>query len=125
MRWPGHRLALAIGGSVVAVWLAAMALMVRASALPPEAPGPMLAVFEPGAGADAVFNAIIASGGTPIRPTWLPFVWSVAGSEPGLAGRLRANGAIGTYSELPLALTLGGCMTYADAKVSELFALRP
>jgi hypothetical protein len=120
-----HRLALAIGGGVIALWLAAMAAIVRISALPPEAPGPLLAVFEPRLGSEAIFNAIVASGGKPVRATWLPFVWSVAGAEPGLAGRLKANGATGTYAELPLALTLGGCMTYADAKVSELFALHP
>jgi hypothetical protein len=125
MRWPGHRLALAIGAGVVIAWLAAMAAIVRISALPPEAPGPLLAVFEPGVKADTIFNAIAMAGGKPVRPTWLPFVWSVAGDDPGLAGRLRGNGAIGTYAELPFALTLGGCMTYADAKVSELLTPRP
>jgi hypothetical protein len=125
MRWPGHRLALALGGGVIAVWLAAMVLIVRASALPPDASGPLLAVFEPGRTSEEMFTVIVAAGGKPVRATWLPFVWSVAGQEPGLAGRLHEQGAIGAYAELPLALTLGGCMTYADAKISEMFSLRP
>jgi hypothetical protein len=125
MRWPGHRLALALAGGVIAVWLVAMAALVRASALPFEAAGPMLVVFEPACSSEEIFAAIVAAGGKPVRATWLPFVWSVAGDEPGLAGRLAAQGAIGAYSELPLALTLGGCMTYIDARVSEMFSLRP
>jgi hypothetical protein len=125
MRWPGHRLALALGAGVITIWFVAMALIVRSSALPPEASGPMLAVFEPGRTPEEIFAAIANAGGTPVRPTWLPFVWSVAGDEPGLAGRMVNNGAIGAYAELPFALTLGGCMTYADAKISEMFALRP
>jgi hypothetical protein len=67
----------------------------------------------------------MATGGKPVRSTWLPFVWSVAGEQPGRDGRLETNGAIGVYSELPFALTLGCCITFADAKVAELFKLRP
>jgi hypothetical protein len=123
--WPGHKFAAAFGGIVLIVWLVVMAVTMRQAALPPEAPGPLLAVFEPGMSEDDMFARIIAANGKPLRGTWLGFVWIVAGEEAGLAGRLEAQGAIGTYSELPFNPSLAGCFAYADAKVAEAFSLRP
>ncbi|MGE4248441.1 MAG: hypothetical protein AB7F09_03570 [Parvibaculaceae bacterium] len=123
--WPGHKFAAAFGGLVLVLWLIVMAVTMRQAALPPEAPGPLLAVFEPGLSQDEMFARIIAADGKPLRGTWLGFVWVVAGEEAGLAGRLEAHGAIGAYAELPFNPTLAGCFAYADAKVSEVFALRP
>jgi hypothetical protein len=123
--WPGHRFAAAFGGIVLVVWLIVMAVMMRQAALPPEAPGPLLAVFEPGMSEDEMFARIIAANGKPLRGTWLGFVWIVQGEETGLAGRLEAQGAIGTYSELPFNASLAGCFAFADAKVAETFSLRP
>lgn len=125
MVWPGHRLALGLAGAVLLASLAAGMAAMRAAALPPEASGGMLAVFEPGAAEDAMFAAIVEAGGRPVRRTWLPFVWVVAGEESGLAGRLRAHGAIGSYGELPFSPQIAGCFAFADAKAVELFSLRP
>ena len=72
-----------------------------------------------------MFASIIAADGKPLRGTWLGFVWVVAGEEAGLAGRLEEHGAIGTYAELPFNPTLAGCFAYADAKVSEVFSMKP
>lgn len=123
--WPGHKFAAVFAGSVLVLWLAVMAITMRQAALPSEAPGPLLAVFEPGMSEDEMFARIIAANGKPLRGTWLGFVWVVAGEEAGLAGRLEAQGAIGTYSELPFNPSLAGCFAYADAKMAEAFALRP
>ncbi|MGE0239850.1 MAG: hypothetical protein AB7S59_14120 [Parvibaculaceae bacterium] len=123
--WPGHKFAAAFGGLVLVLWLIVMAVTMRQAALPPEAPGPLLAVFEPGLSQDEMFARIIAADGKPLRGTWLGFVWVVAGEEAGLAGRLEAHGASGAYAELPFNPTLAGCCADADAKVSEVFALRP
>ncbi len=125
MRAPGHRLALQLGTTIVAFWLLTMVILVRAAALSPDASGSMLAVFDPGIGEDEVFGKLIAAGGRPVRRTWLPFVWVVSGSEPGFAGRLERQGALGTYGELPFAPAIAGCFAYADAKVADMFALRP
>lgn len=125
MRWPGHRLVLGLFVAVLAIWTAAMAFTLRRAALPAGAAGPLLAVFEIGTSEDDIFAAIIAAGGKPLRPTWLPFVWTVAGDEPGLAGRLEAAGAAGTYRELPVTPSLAGCFAYADTKLAALFELRP
>ena len=123
--WPGHRFAAAFAGVVLILWLAVMAVMMRLAALPPEAPGPLLAVFEPGMSEDEMFARIIAANGKPLRGTWLGFVWAVAGEEAGLAGRLKGQGAIGAYAELPFNPSLAGCFAFADAKVAEAFSLRP
>lgn len=123
--WPGHRFALAFGAIVLVVWLVVTAVMMRQAALPPEAPGPLLAVFEPGTSQDDIFTRIVAANGKPMRSAGFDFVWLVQGAEPGLAGRLEAQGAIGTYAELPFNTSLAGCFAFADAKVAEVFSLRP
>ena len=124
-RWPGHRLALALGLAVLMTWLLAMSVLVRAAALEPRAAGKMLAVFEPGTTQDVIFESLLAAGGKPLRSTWLPFVWVVVGEEEGFAGRLRDHGVIGAYGELPFAPAVAGCLAYADAKVAEIFSPRP
>lgn len=121
MRWPGHWLALRLFASVILLWLIAMAILIRASALPPEANGVMLAVFEPGTDSEASFAAITAAGARPVRPTAFGFIWVVAGDERGLAGRLAAQGAIGAYRDLPISPTIAGCFALADAKVASAF----
>jgi hypothetical protein len=123
--WPGHRFAAVFAGIVLILWLVVMAVTMRQAALPPEAPGPLLAVFEPGMSEDEMFARIIAAEGKPLRGTWLGFVWVVAGEHKGLAGRLEAQGAIGTYSELPFNASLAGCFAYADAKLADALSWRP
>lgn len=121
MQWPGHKFALAAFSGVIVMWLIAMAAVMRAGALPPEATGTMMAVFEPGTKPDAIFAALVNAGAKPIRETSFGFIWVVSGDEPGLSGRLRANGAIGNYRNLPLSPTIAGCFALADAKVAEAF----
>lgn len=125
MRWPGHRLALTLFLSVLGIWLAVMAAVMRAAALPPEAAGPMLAIFEPGTPQDQVFASLVNAGARPVRETAFGFIWVVAGDEPGLAGRLVQHGAIGAYAELPLSPSIAGCFALADAKVAGMFSAGP
>ena len=122
MAWPGHRLALALIVSVLAVWLAVMAVVMRHAALPHEAAGTMLAVFEPGTSSDAIFASLTRAGARPIRPSAFGFIWIVSGDEPGLAGRLISEGALGAYRELPISPTIAGCFAISDAKVANLLA---
>ncbi|HEY7748680.1 MAG TPA: hypothetical protein VH933_08380 [Aestuariivirgaceae bacterium] len=123
--WPGHRLAWKLAAAVLLIWLLLLFSIVRAAALDPHASGKMLAVFEPGMTQDVIFQRIVAAGGNPLRSTWLPFVWVVAGEEAGFAGRLKDQGAIGAYGELPFAPAVAGCFVYADAKIAQLMDLRP
>lgn len=98
--------------------------LVHAAALGPNASGIMLAIFEPGTSEEDIFDKILRAGGNPVRNTWLPFVWVAAG-ESGFAGRLAQQGAIGAYGELPFAPSVAGCLAFADAKIAEIFTVRP
>jgi hypothetical protein len=118
---PGHRFFGSLFLGIILAWLMVMLMLVRASALRPEETGTMLAVFEPKTTSDQAFAAITKAGGNPVRQTSFSFIWIVSGNQPGLAGNLKANGAIGAYRELPISPTIAGCFAYADAKVSEVF----
>lgn len=122
MRWPGHRLAFGLFVSVLTIWIAVMALVMRRAALPPQASGVMLAVFQPGTPQPVIFASLTRAGARPVRPAALDFIWIVAGDEPGLAGRLAAEGALGAYRDLPISPTIAGCFALADAKVANAFA---
>lgn len=116
----GHGLALALFVGVVVVWLAGMAIVMRHAALPPEASGTMLAVFEPGTTPDAVFASLTRAEARIVKPSGLSFIWVVASDEPGLAGRLQQQGALGAYRELPVSPVIAGCFAFADAKLASL-----
>lgn len=118
MRFPGHRLALSFFAGVLIVWLIAMAVVIRHAALPPEASGSMLAVFEPGTSAEDIFASLTRAEARIVKQSGLPFIWVVAGDEPGLAGRLKAEGALGAYRELPVSPVIAGCFAFADAKAA-------
>jgi hypothetical protein len=120
MAWKGHRLALGFFAGVLMLWLAGMAFLMRQSALPPEASGTMLAVFEPGTPEDEIFASLTRASARVLRPSGLGFIWVVGGDEPGLAGRLTHEGALGAYRDLPVSPVIAGCFAYADAKVKGL-----
>jgi hypothetical protein len=120
MMRPGHRLALALFLGVIAVWLAGMAIVMRHAALPPEASGTMLAVFEPGTPEDQVFASLTRADARIVKPSGLGFIWVVASDEPGLAGRLQREGALGAYRELPVSPVIAGCFAFADARLASL-----
>ena len=119
MHFPGHRFALGLFGAVIVVWLAVMLIIMRHSALPAEATGTMLVVFEPGTPPDTAFAAITRAGARPLRDTSFGFIWVVDGT----AGQLIAQGAIGAYRDLPISPLVSGCVAVVDAKASEAFGL--
>jgi len=120
MKLSGHRLALALLLGVIAVWFVGMAVVMRHGALPPEASGTMLAVFEPGTPEDEVFASLTRADARIVKPSGLSFIWVVSSDEPGLAGKLRREGALGAYRELPVSPVIAGCFAFADAKVAKL-----
>ena len=120
MKLMGHRLALALLLGVIAVWLVGMAVVMRHAALPPEASGAMLAVFEPGTPEYEVFAALTRADARIVKPSGLGFIWVVSSDEPGLAGRLQREGALGAYRELPVSPVIAGCFAFADAKVASI-----
>ena len=92
----------------------------RQAALPPEASGTMLAVFEPGTPGDEIFASLTRADARSMRATGLRLHLGGGGREPGLAGRLAREGAIGAYRDLPISPTIAGCFALADAKVAKL-----
>jgi hypothetical protein len=119
MRWPGHRFAFTVFASVIGIWLIAMFAIMRDAALPANAQGIMLVVFEPGTKDDEAFAAITRAQAKPIRKTAFGFIWVVDGN----AGALKAEGALGSYRELPISPEIAGCVAVADAKVAAAFGL--
>jgi hypothetical protein len=119
MHWPGHRFALTVFASVIALWLIAMFAIMRDAALAPDAQGIMLVVFEPGTKDDTAFAAITRAKAKPIRKTAFGFIWVVDGN----AGALKAEGALGSYRNLPISPEIAGCVAVADAKVAAAFGL--
>lgn len=105
----GHGLAVAFFAVVLAVWAGAMGVSLRQAALPEETDGLMLAVFHPGTSEADAFTAMVRAGGEPVRSTWLGFAYVARGLEPGFVGRLKAEGALAAFGELPVGPTLGGC----------------
>jgi hypothetical protein len=118
----GHGLAIGLFAGVLAVWFMVMAIVMRQAALPAEAAGPMIAVFEPGISADEAFARLTRASATPVRATAVNFIWVVAGEE-GLAGRLAEQGAVGAYKELPFSPTIAGCIALADTKIAQYTGL--
>lgn len=122
----GHGFALAFFGVVLAVWLGLMTVSLRQAALPEETDGMVLAVFPLGTPDDAAFSAMVRAGGEPVRPTWLGFAWVARGREAGFVGRLKDEGAVAAFGELPVGPALGGCAVVAhDDKRAEIHKLRP
>lgn len=119
MRWPGHRFALGLFVSVMALWLATMFILMRHARLPDAATGTMLVVFKPSTKSETAFASITRAGAKPIRQTAFGFIWVVDGN----AGKLNAEGAIGSYKELPISPEIAGCVVVIDDKVADVFGL--
>lgn len=123
---PGHGFALALGGAVLAVWLGLMGVSLRQAALPEETDGMVLAVFPPGTPDGEAFSAMVRAGGEPVRGTWLGFAWVARGHETGFVGRLKAEGALAAFGELPVGPAIGGCaVVSSDHERAEIYKLRP
>jgi hypothetical protein len=119
MHYPGHRFAFTLFASVLAVWLIAMFAIMRDAVLKPEANGIMLVVFEPSIADDMAFAAITRAAAKPIRKTAFGFIWVVDGN----AGKLEAEGALGSYRNLPISPEIAGCVAIVDAKIADAFGI--
>ena len=92
MGWPGHRLALGLFISVLIIWMAAMAVLMRLSALPPEASGLMLAVFEPGTPEDALFASLTRADAQRRQSSGYGMSGTATGGRQAVAGEVRRAG---------------------------------
>ena len=111
-RRTGVGAALALMAGVVVLWLAVLALILRAAALGPDAGGKVLAIFPPGTAAAEAFTAIVTASGAPIRPALGEWAW-IAHGDAGFVGRLEARGALAAFRGAPAGLSLAGCFGLA------------
>jgi hypothetical protein len=106
-----HRLALKLLGSILGLWLVAMALLFEAAALPPEASGTVIVLFPLDMRAAESLAASAAAGAKLVSPSWFENVLVVADETPGLAGRLRDQGALAVFENVGIAgVSFAGCV---------------
>lgn len=110
-----HWLAAAVFGGMLAVWGGAMAWTASLSSVADTQAGTVVTVFSP-ADERAAMTAIRAAGGllvaNPAAGTWV-----VHGDDPGLAGRLRDEGALGVFTKIPVTLPgASGCFFLPDGQ---------
>ena len=111
-RRAGAGAALALMTGVVVLWLAVLALILRAAALGPEGAGKVLVVFAPGTMPADAFASIVTAGGEPIRPALGDWAWIAHGDDEGFVGRLESHGALAAYRGAPAGLSLAGCFAW-------------
>jgi len=106
-----HRFALKLLAWVVGIWLLGMALLFEAAALPPEASGTVIAVFPIGTETAQSVAASAAAGAKLVSPSWFENVLVVADEAPGLAGRLKDQGAHAVFENMSFAgFSFAGCI---------------
>jgi hypothetical protein len=98
---------------VVVLWLAVVALIVRAAALEPDDAGKVFVIFPPGTAPDDAFTTIVHAGGAPIRPALGQWAWIAHGDAAGFVGRLETRGAMAAFRGAPAGLSLAGCFGLA------------
>jgi hypothetical protein len=107
------RAALALMLGVVVLWLAVVALIVRAAALAPDDAGKVFVIFPPGTAPAEAFAAIVDAGGAPIRTALGDWAWIAHADTAGFVGRLEAGGALAAFRGAPAGLALAGCFGLA------------
>jgi hypothetical protein len=106
-----HRFALKLLASVIGVWLAGMALLLNAAALPPQASGTVIVLFPAGTAVAQSVAASAAAGAKLVSTSWFENVLVVADAAPGLAGRLEANGALAVFENMSFGgFSFAGCI---------------
>lgn len=116
-RFRPHMLALLVGLAAFAVWAGAMLLAMRDAALPGEAEGTVMAVFPPGLSQERILARVVKAEGRPLRTLWPSNVWIVNGANAGFVSRLKSQGALAVYGELPMGPVLAGCFAYVDSQL--------
>jgi hypothetical protein len=106
-----HRFALKLFAWIAGIWLIGMALLFEAAALPPEASGTVIVLYPPGTDTPGAVIASAAAGAKLVSPSWFDNVLVVADETPGLAGRLKAQGALEVFENLSFAgVSFAGCV---------------
>jgi hypothetical protein len=107
-----HRTALSALALVVVVWLCAMAFLMNVAGGKAGPGTPLLVLFPPGKPRLEVIHAISRSDGMILRDTALNSAWFVSSLAPGFQARLRAQGAIAVFADLPYFPVILGCVPH-------------
>jgi hypothetical protein len=106
-----HRFALKLLAWIVGIWLTAMAFVFDAAVLPPEASGTVIVLFPVGTETAEAVVASAAAGAKLVSTSWFDSVLVVADETPGLAGRLKEQGAIDSFKNMSFAgISFAGCI---------------
>ncbi len=121
----GHGLAGRLLAAAAVVWLAAFSLSINGSRLADAEHGPMVVVLRPGTTDAEAISAIGRAGGSVVAPVaGTSFVWSAVGDRPGFVGRVRSEGAMVAFRNLPVVTMLVGCMPALFAQTRPDISLR-
>ena len=106
-----HRFALKLLAWITGVWLIGMVFLFEAAVLPPEASGTVIVLFPLSTHSAEAVSASAAAGAKLVSATWFENVLVVADEMPGLAGRLKAAGAIDAFENISFAgFSFAGCI---------------
>jgi hypothetical protein len=97
-------------------WLPLLGTHLYRTSLTDAGTGTAVVVFSPLASSADVFRRVMEADGSLVRPvSWLRRAWIVHSLQPGFAGRLREQGALGVYStDLLSPRALFNCFRLAD-----------
>ncbi len=88
-----------------------MALLFKAAALPPEASGTVIVFFAPGTESAEALAASAAAGAKLVSTSWFENMLVVADEMPGLARRLKEQGAVEAFENMSFAgFSFAGCI---------------
>jgi len=108
---PDHRFALKLLAWITGIWLVGMALLFEAAALPPEASGTVIVLFPIGTDSAGAIAASAAADAKLVSPSWFENMLVVADDTPGLAGRLKDQGALAVFENMSFAgVSFAGCI---------------
>jgi hypothetical protein len=106
-----HRFALKFFAWVVLSWLVIMVVLFKTAALPPEASGTVIVVFPIGTESAEAVAASAAAGAKLLSPSAFENMLVVADAAPGLAGRLKEQGALEVFENMTFAgFSFAGCI---------------
>jgi hypothetical protein len=106
-----HRFALKLLAWIAGFWLVGMALLFEAAALPREAGGTVIVLFPIGTNTAGSVAASAAAGAKLVSPSWFENMLVVADETPGLAGRLKDQGALAVFENMRFAgVSFAGCV---------------
>lgn len=106
-----HRFVVKLLAWTVGIWLIALGLLFEAAALPPEASGTVIVLFPLSNRAAESVAASAAAGAKLVSASWFENVLVVADETPGLAGRLKEQGALEVFANMSVAgFSFAGCI---------------